>query len=274
MTPTRALVGAAVAVALGIGVVIVVAAVIRDEPPDPLGTLQAPVPGEVRPDYLADGTPVWVVGHDDGTVDVLSGFDPHRPFNILKSLWWCESADGFENPDHASRWDEFGFKIGGPAPTGLPRYAVERDGAEIIVGALGTPPAPDEPHVGPDEFDRRWCALPDEEGGTYHTFDDWQVWDSPTAAVDAAPDGWILLAGHLAASADDDIILCGDAACQDSVTPANLEPNDPTMEPQFGPLYGERFIAQVQDGTLVGLTRVMPADFGAPADSFGESPSP
>jgi hypothetical protein len=30
----------------------------------------------------------------------------------------------------------------------------------------------------------------------------------------------------------------------------------------------------VQDGTLVGLTRVMPADFGAPADSFGESPSP
>ena len=267
------MIGAAVAVALAIGVVVVVAVVIRDEPPDPLGILRAPAPGEVRPDYLADGTPVWVVGHDDGTVDVVSGFDTHRPFYILKTLWWCKSADAFENPDHGSKWDEFGFKIGGPAPTGLPRYAVERDGTEVIVGALGPPPAVDEPHAGPEEIEREWCLSPDEAAVTYHTFDDWQVWDSPTAAVAAAPDGWILLEGHLAA-ADGEIVLCGDAECQDSVKPANLEPLDPSMPPQFGPLYGERFLAQVSDGQLVGFTRVMPIDILGPADSSDASPSP
>jgi hypothetical protein len=273
MTPTRALVGGAVAFALAIGTVVVVAAVLRDDPPDPLGTLQAPLPGEVRPDYLADGTPVWVVGHDDGTVDVLSGFDTHRPSNILKTLWWCESADAFDNPEHGSKWDEFGFKIGGPAPTGLPRYAVERDGAEVIVGALGTPPAFDAPHAGPAEVDREWCLGPDADV-VYHTFDGWQTWDSPTAAVAAAPEGWILLEGRLAAGADDAIVLCGVSGCEDAVTPANLEPLDPSMDPQFGPLFGEWFIAQVSDGELTGLTRVMPAELDAPADVFGESPSP
>ena len=63
-------------------------------------------------------------------------------------------------------------------------------------------------------------------------------------------------------------------SCQDSVKPANLEPLDPTMEPQFGPLYGERFIAQVSDGTLVGFARVMLVEDDPPAGSSDSVPQP
>jgi hypothetical protein len=258
MTPTRVLLGTALAVVLAIGLVIVVANVIREEDPETLGTLgmlRAPRSGEVRPDYLADGTPVWVVGHDDGTVDVVSGVSTHQPFNILKALMWCDDADAFVEPDAASEWDEFGFWIDGPALSGLPRYAVQLDGMQVVVGPLGIPPSTDEPHSGPPPHRRERCLRPDEAGVTYHTFDGWQAWDSPTAAVAAAPDGWILLEAHLAV-ADEAVIVCGVSGCQDSVEAAAVELPDPDME--FSPLYGERFIARVSDGELLDLTRLIP----------------
>ena len=85
---------------------------------DPI-SLARPAPGEVRPDHLPDGTPVWVIGHGDGSADVLLGFDSHRPYGLGKMLWWCETANALDNPHHGSKWDEYGVKIGGPAPEGL-----------------------------------------------------------------------------------------------------------------------------------------------------------
>ena len=255
MSPVRA--AAAIGALLGAGLlvigVLVGTTLLRPDARDPM-LLQRPAAGEVRPDYLADGTPVWVIGHEDGTVSVLSGFDTHRPSNLGKLLWWCRSAHAFQNPEHGAKYDEYGIRIGGPAPTGLPTYAVEASGSRISVGEL-RPGAPiGTEHSGPREFDLEWCLEPGPDV-LYHTFHGWQTWDSPTAAVEAAPAGWILLAGQLALGDGGQVILCAPSGCQDAVPAVSVEPPDPDME--FGPLFGERFIAQVREGGLTGVTRVM-----------------
>ncbi|MDQ2674657.1 MAG: hypothetical protein M3Y40_08365 [Chloroflexota bacterium] len=254
--------GALVLVLIGIG-----AFAVLGERAGPLGRLEIPERGEVRPDYLSDETPVWVVGHEDGSVSVLSGFDTHRPSGIGKVLWWCGQADAFENPEHGAKYDEYGFYIGGPAPSGLPAYSATVEDGDVIVGELQTPPAQDERHVGPPEVDRDWCNEPDDER-TWHTFDGWEAWDSPTAAVEAAPDGWILLEGRLALR-DGAVVVCGSTGCNDAVVAANIDPTD--AEREFGPLFGDRFIAQVHDGELVGVTRVTPSDITGPQS---EPPAP
>jgi hypothetical protein len=241
---------------VGIGAATGIAWFIRGEPAEPLGLLDLPPPGEIHPDYLADGTPVWVARHEDGRVDVLSGFDTHKPSNLGKILWWCARSDALENPEHGSTYDEYGFKIGGPAPTGLPSYTTTVEGARVVVRELQAAPPPDAPHTGPDEVDRDRCFEPEHER-LWHTFDGWSAWDSPTAAVQASPDGWILLDGHLSLR-DGAIVLCAKDGCADSALAANVDATN--AEREFGPLFGERFIAQVRDGALVGVTRVMPAE--------------
>jgi hypothetical protein len=248
-------IGALVAIGLVIGGFVVAVGLFRDEPPEAGAGLRRPNAGEVRPDELADGTPVWVVGHEDGSVDVLSGFDTHRPFNLGKVLWWCARGAAFENPEHGSTYDEYGLKIGGPAPTGLPAYEVRVVGSRVIVGPLGAAPPPDAPHSGPSASDRDRC-MGAGDGVVYHTFEGWQVWGSPTAAVEAAPEGWILLAGELALE-DGQVVVCARSGCDDSARATHVEPPaDPDME--FGPLIGERFIARVRDGALTDVTRVLP----------------
>jgi hypothetical protein len=243
-------IGFGVVAAAGIGAMVL----INEPETEPISSLGLPEPGEVRPDYLADGTPVWVIGHDDGEVSVLSGFDTHRPSGLGKLLWWCDRANGFENPEHVAKYDEYGLWIGGPALSGLPRYAARIDGTHVVVGALRAAPPHDAPHTGPAESDRQWCIKPDAK---FHAFDDWQAWNSPTEAVDAAPDGWILLDGELALR-DGSVVMCGTSGCSDSVVAANIDPTD--AEREFGPLFGERFIAQVRDGVLTGVTRVTPSN--------------
>lgn len=263
MTATRLVGGFLVLVAIGIGVVALIAALIRGEKAEPLGRLEPPGRGEVRPDYLADGTPVWVVRHDDGDVDVLSGFDTHRPSGVEEILWWCDRADAFENPERDSKYDEYGLRIGGPAPFGLPTYAVTLEGSRVVVGELQQPPPPDAPHTGPSEQDREWCFEPEHER-VYHTFDGWQAWDSPTGAVEASPDGWILLEAQLALR-DGAVVLCAFSGCADSVVAANIDPTN--AEREFGPLFGSRFIALVQDGVFTGVTRVMPSNADEPPEA-------
>ena len=251
--------GVAALVLAGTGLVAIVfvglTAQLRDEEHDAGETVRRPAPGEVRPDYLSDGTPVWVIGHEDGSVDVLSGFDTHRPYNIGKVLWWCPSARGFENPEHGSRYDEFGLRIGGPAPTGLPAYEIEVSGSRVAVGDLQGAPPPDARHAGPAELEREWCTDPGD-AVVFHTFDGWRIWDSPTEAVAAAPEGWILLSGGLAI-VDGQVALCALSGCGDSVQAANVP--EPDRGGETGPLFGARFIARVRDGALTDLTRVLPA---------------
>lgn len=261
MTPTNrrmTWLGLGLAAAVGIGVavaaVLAIGSLLRGEGPTAVaGTLDLPGRGEVRPDYMEDGTPVWVIGHADGTVSVLSGFDTHQPLGIGKVLWWCPIARAFENLEHGSKYDEYGLKIGGPAPAGLPSYEARVEGDQVIVGEPGSPPSVDVAHTGPPEVERDWCRAPGQ--GTFHRFDGWEAFDSPTAAVEAAPQGWILLNAMLAPG-DDGVVLCALSGCADAVRATNVETPPPDLE--FGPFFGERWIARVRDGALTDVTRVLP----------------
>jgi len=219
-------------------------------------TLAAPGPGEVRPDYLADGEPVFVVGHPDGSAQVISAFSTHSPSGSHTLLWWCADSRGFVDPAYGSRWDEYGRKLYGPALTGLPSFSVDdSEGSELIVGGrLG--PAGGEEAVDPNVGLEPWCdGGPDS--ATYHTFDGWQVWDSPSAAVEAAPDGWILLEGELGLDATRQVLFCSLSGCDDSVAAATIRAPDPAVDfASFGA--GPNFIGRVEDGVLVDVTRVMP----------------
>ena len=255
----RIAIGAGVLIGLGIvvGAVLLVANLLRTDEPEIPFSLGRPNAGEVRPDYLADGTPVWVIGHQDGTVDVLSAFDTHVPFNLGKMLWWCPSAHALDNPNHGSKWDEYGIRLGGPAPTGLPSWEVAVRSSRVFLGELREAPPMGTPHHGPPEHERTWCVAP-ADPVVFHTFEDWQLWDSPTAAVEAAPDGWILLDGTLAIAPDGArVLLCSPTGCADSVVATNVEVPPPDMDPQFGPLGGSRFIGRVRDGALTDVTSVV-----------------
>ncbi len=112
-------------------------------------------------------------------------------------------------------------------------------------------------HHGPPEQDRVWC-MATEDPVIFHTFAGWQLWDSPTAAREAAPDEWILLDGTLTLAPDGArVLLCSATGCADSVAATNLEVPPRDMDPQFGPLGAGRFIGRVRDGALTDVTRVV-----------------
>ncbi|MGZ8564266.1 MAG: hypothetical protein ACXWWU_11680 [Candidatus Limnocylindria bacterium] len=225
-------------------------------------SLARPGPGEVRPDHLPDGTPVWVIGHGDGSADVLLGFDSHRPWGLGKMLWWCETAHALDNPHHGSKWDEYGVKIGGPAPEGLRSYEVQADGEQLLIGDLRTAPPLTVPAAGPPAADREWC-LGNDATVDYHRFEGWRVWDSPADAVAAAPEGWILLEGELFADPEQGrVYLCAPTGCEDRATAASLDVPPPHIE-SWVPIAG-RFIAQVRKGELVGVSHVIWFEEGTP----------
>lgn len=85
-------------------------------------TLPIPAVGEAVPGQLADGTPVWIVHHEDATISVLDAVSAHRPFGFGQLVGWCASSRGFEDPQHGSQFDEYGRYRAGPAPSGLSAY--------------------------------------------------------------------------------------------------------------------------------------------------------
>ena len=216
-------------------------------------TLALPEGGRVRADYLADGSPVWVIGQDDGTVSVLTGFDAHAT-SLRNLLWWCETAAMLESPSYGSLYDEHGRKMGGPAPTGLAGYDVTVVGGVIQVGALEEPPGLDDYSDRPMPGEGLRCFGLDAPV-VYHTFDGWTVWDSPAEALAAEPDDWILLEGELTVEGGA-VYLCALDDCADRALAASV------LASQYGEnplehLQGQRFIAHVRDGTLVNVTRVL-----------------
>ncbi len=99
--------------------------------------VEVPPVGDARSAQLRDGTPVWVVNHEDGSVSVLDAASAHRPFGFGALVGWCASSRGFEDPVHGSQYDEQGRYRGGPAPTGLRAYATGgvENGSVTVTGA-------------------------------------------------------------------------------------------------------------------------------------------
>jgi hypothetical protein len=249
-------IGWAVATVLAVvligGAFMFVTTLLRQQPPEIAGTLARPAPGEIRADYLADGTPVWVVGDDGGAIRVLWAISTHRPANVGTMLWWCEAGEAFEDAASGSRYDAGGFKFYGPAPTGLPAYEITVVGSAVQVGDLQPAPPPD---AGPGRVGQPdVCFLRDV---TFHTFEGWPVHESPIDAVASEPDGWILLAGELAVI-EAGIFMCAIDTCVEAAPVDGIDEN--IFRDQLSPFRGTRFIARVRDGALVDVTRALPVN--------------
>jgi RNA polymerase sigma-70 factor (ECF subfamily) len=226
---------------------------LRDDKPVPgaLGVLEAPPVGEVAPGNLEDGRPVFVVHREDGIVEVIDAFSTHDPGGLGKLIAWCPSSRGFEDPFHGSKWDENGSYLLGPAPTGLATYeATVRNDGRVVVGST-IPPAgrdsvPTEHIAGP------YCAH--YTARVYPTLPT-AVYPSPSAGVAAAPAGWVTVQGNLLLGSTGGAELCDGPTCADSAPVGGLDTQEIWGEHPWYVIRGT-FIARVQDGTLVDITRV------------------
>lgn len=100
-----------------------------------LTTLAAPAPGDVVAEQLADGTPVWLVGHDDGSYTVLDAASAHRPYGVAHLVGWCAAARVFVDPQTGSHYDDRGLVIAGPAPHGLDAVTGNPTDGRIVITA-------------------------------------------------------------------------------------------------------------------------------------------
>ena len=208
--------------------------------------------------YLADGTPAYVIAHADGAISLLSAFDAHRPYGFGQMVWWCPLSEAFEGPSTGARYDEYGTKFSGPAPSGLAGWTLSVEGGVARVGTALVPSGLDTPALGAAPQDRPACGGQDPI--VLPGFEGWKIWDSPSALVRAAPSRWALITGDLTASSDG-LQLCALTGCADAVPAPELEPPGPEYTSMLhSPT--TLWLVRVDAGALVGVTRVIdPGDW-------------
>lgn len=97
--------------------------------------VEVPRSGSVAADHLPNGTPVWVVSYEDDRVAVFEALSTHRLAGIDWAVGWCERQRAFIDYLGASRWDDDGRYVGGPAPSDLTRYEIVNvEGDKAFVG--------------------------------------------------------------------------------------------------------------------------------------------
>lgn len=137
---------------------------------DEESVLPLPPRGSALSALLRDGTPVWVAHDAEGGVSVFDGASTHLPFGVSVLVGWCPQTQSFEDPIYESQWNAQGLKIGGPAPTGLKRYAstiragrVIASGAPTVV-ATEVPPLPEDALTGIPPVSTAPCFDPTKPG--------------------------------------------------------------------------------------------------------------
>lgn len=219
-------------------------------PPSGSSVLAVPARG-ARADRLDDGTPVWVVRHDDGTVRVLDAASTHTPFGAGTLVGWCDEFGGFEDPATGSAFDESGRKRAGPAPTGLRTYPVSlRDDGVTVTEPAMVQHDPAEGGV------RGHCLAGGEPGSLllHSITDDPGV---PLEVAVAGPDGEVVLVRGA------EILLGrgGPARACEAVEPGPLcrGPMAPELalfdEREWAVLRGD-FVARVTGGVLTDIAFV------------------
>jgi hypothetical protein len=168
--------------------------------------LRVPAIGDAAPAYLADGRPVFVVHHEDGTVSVVDAFSTHTPFGVGTLVAWCDASRTFDDLRHGSTFDEQGGYILGPAPTGLVTFETTELGttpATVRVGARRLP----EPRtdVGSPLSGSPCTSAADTLS---HRIGTEQITDPPSAALGGVPARWIAVAGVLVVTPDGGAQLC------------------------------------------------------------------
>lgn len=181
------------------------------------GALELPPRGEVRPEWLADGTPVFVVHHDDGQISVVEAVSTHNPTGLNKVVGWCASSRTFDDSWHASQWDAHGSYFSGPAPTGLPTYTVQRDGDTVRAQGRNAPStraphsdAPPPTRAGPDcSWGEGAGTRLKPEDRTFHDVDDAPLPVRPPEEL--GQDGRVVVDGTLVQRDDQPVQMCSTA---------------------------------------------------------------
>ena len=166
--------------------------------------LRAPAIGDAAAAFLADGRPVFVVHHEDGTVSVVDAFSTHTPFGVGTLVAWCAASRTFDDLRHGSTFDEQGRYILGPAPTGLVTFeATELGTTTVRVGARQLP----EPRsdVG-TPLTGEPCTSTRET--LFHRMSERQITDPPSVALGGPPARWIAVGGVLLVTSDGTARLC------------------------------------------------------------------
>ena len=144
--------------------------------------------GDMSAQTLSDGRPVFVVRHSNDTITVLDAFSTHVPYGISKLVAWCPQKRIFNDLIHGATYDEWGSRVGGPAPVGMTVDSWQQIGNGIkVTGSLG-PAAAAPNRAGP----AGWAAC----RFVMHQFDATLALD-PGGAI-LRPEGqWILVEGSL-----------------------------------------------------------------------------
>ena len=204
-----------------------------------------PPRGQTSAVFLADGRPVFVVHHQDGTVSVVDAFSSHRAWGVEELNVWCPSTRQFVEVAHEAHFDEYGnWHKGGPAPGGVATFAFEivagdavGDPRSIDVGQMQEPTPGGSAHeTGPER--PAFCPAGDDASGdsdlvpvtggyTGETgmvlangLDGREIWGSPAEAVAAAPTGWVAIRSTLQVDRDGFVQLCAQVVgdrCQGGV---------------------------------------------------------
>lgn len=166
----------------------------------PATVLDVPEPGEVVPELLANGAPVFVVNHDGTNLSVVSALSTHTQPTGGKLLSWCAAAGGFEDPHHGSRFAADGAYRFGPAPWALVTYQFTlADNGSLRVDAQRAP----QPRAA---ISPAWVTS-DPGIGWCHVDEDLTVTEAPVARHgpghgwpalqldQARPDGWSVFEG-------------------------------------------------------------------------------
>jgi hypothetical protein len=150
--------------------------------------LTVPPLGAASAQSLPDGRPVFVVRHSDNTITVVDAFATHVPSGVYKLVAWCPRQRLFTDLIHGATYDEWGSKVGGPAPFGMTVDEWHQNANGIdVTGSLGTASATSD-RRGP--FEWATCHF------VMHQFDAAQALD-PAEALKRPERQWVLVEGGL-----------------------------------------------------------------------------
>jgi len=224
-----------------------------------------PPRGDVSAIFLPDGRPVFVVHHEDGSVSVVDAFSSHRAWGVEELNVWCPSTREFVEVAHEARFDEYGdYASAGPAPGGLVTFDFTPvklddlgDPASIEIRAMREPsPEGSAPEVPPS----RPPFCPGVGAGSIvgHSIPEGAIVQTPAAAVEAAPNGWIAVRGTLHVASDGFVQLCAEIDgehCVDGAAVRGIDGIGLMLNVTRGPevtAYEERqvWLARVDGGVL------------------------
>ncbi|MGH2662053.1 MAG: hypothetical protein ACRDH8_04470 [Actinomycetota bacterium] len=191
----------------------------------PLSTLagsdlvEVPARGEVDATFLADGHPVFVVHHKDDSVSVIDAFSTHRPWSVEELVGWCPSSRTFDEAEHGAKFNEYGEYLAGPASADLAVYGVQPEERRMRVeSALVPTTRSEDARVG---FQGEVCGPGDSL--LLHRIPSSAAFDSPEAAVETKPKGWIPLRSVLLVRSGEPTLLCATFEESTCTSPATVE---------------------------------------------------